>query len=64
MYIKFWLGSLKVRDHSEDLDVDERILKYNLGNKVRGYGLDLSETEKEPVAASFRYGDFFHFQIK
>jgi hypothetical protein len=32
MHTKFWLESLKGRDHSEDLGVDERIiLKWILG---------------------------------
>jgi hypothetical protein len=30
MYTKFWLGSLKGRDHSEDIGVDGRIKKWNL----------------------------------
>jgi hypothetical protein len=37
MRTKFWLEILKGRDHSEDLDVDERIiLKWILGKSGLG----------------------------
>jgi hypothetical protein len=41
MRIKFWLASLKGRDHSEHLSIDERIiLKWVLKKIFAGYGLD------------------------
>jgi hypothetical protein len=41
MRIEFWFESLKERDHSEYICADGRIiLKWILGNRVRGYGLN------------------------
>jgi hypothetical protein len=53
MSTKFSLGSLKGRDHSEDLGVDGRIiLKLILGNRVEECVL-----EQGPEAGSFEYGN-------
>jgi hypothetical protein len=53
MRTKFWLRSLKGRDHSEDQGVHGRIiLKWPLGNRVGVCRLDSSGSGQEPVPGS------------
>jgi hypothetical protein len=50
---KFWLESLKGRDHSKDEDVDERIiLRWIFWKYGFGYGLDSCGSGWEPVMGS------------
>jgi hypothetical protein len=42
---KILVGSLKGRDHAEDLDADGRIILKWTGNSVGGCGLDSSCSE-------------------
>jgi hypothetical protein len=54
---KYWLESLKGRDHSEDQGVDVRILRRILGKPGWWCGLDLSGSGEEPVAGSCKHGN-------
>jgi hypothetical protein len=40
MHIKFWLGSLKGKDNSEDIGIDGRIILKWILNRVGGCGLN------------------------
>jgi hypothetical protein len=48
MYTKFWSENLKERDHAEDVD-GKMMLEWIVG-KVRSCGLDVTDSEWEPVA--------------
>jgi hypothetical protein len=50
MRTKYRSENLSERNHSEDLDVDERILKLNLKKHDVGCGLNSYESEPCPVA--------------
>jgi hypothetical protein len=68
MYTIFWLENLKGIDHLEDLGVDKKItLKWILGNRVGGCGLDSSgsvtgscEHDNEPPG-SIKGGEFLFY---
>jgi len=58
MHTIFWLTSLMGRDHSEDIDVDGKvILEFILGNTVGGCGLDASGSGLGPVAGSSEHSN-------
>jgi hypothetical protein len=68
LYVKyiqnFWSGNLKGIDHSEDLDVDGRIiLEWILVKYMENYGLDLSDSGKGPVACC-EHGNELSVSIK
>jgi hypothetical protein len=50
------LESLRVRDHSEDID-GGIILNRSLGNSDRGCGLDSSGSGQGPVTGSCEHGN-------
>jgi hypothetical protein len=58
MRTKVLFESPKGRDHSEDISLGGRkILKWMLGNRVRGCGLDSSASELGPVTGSCEHGN-------
>jgi hypothetical protein len=56
MHIKFYLGSLKGRDHLEDPSTDGLYENVSRGNQVWGFGLDSSGLRKGLVVGSCEYG--------
>jgi hypothetical protein len=58
MRSKFWLQSLKSRDHLENLGIDGNvILKGSYVNRFRECGLDSSGSRQGPVAGSCEHCD-------
>jgi hypothetical protein len=54
----FLLGSIKERDHAEDLNVEGKIiLKWVYWKQVGGRGLDYSGSRQGPVAGSCERGN-------